>query len=222
MPVRAFVFDAYGTLFDVHAAIARHRDAAGPEADRFSEIWRIKAARICLDAVGRRTLCGLLDADRTRARSCVCALPVGRSRAAPRFARLLLQARCLSRRARGARRAQGEGREDRDPVERLAEDARCGGGECADRRTISTRCSRSRRSASTSRAPKSTRWSPMPLRMAPDDVAFVSSNRWDVMGATAFGFRCVWVNRANMPDEYPEFAPVTVVRDLASLAALDL
>src|SRR6185312_1600171 len=42
MPIRAFVFDAYGTLFDVHAAIARHRDAAGAEADRFSEIWRTK------------------------------------------------------------------------------------------------------------------------------------------------------------------------------------
>src|SRR3954465_12370504 len=42
MPIRAFVFDAYGTLFDVHAAIARHRDAAGPEADRLSEIWRTK------------------------------------------------------------------------------------------------------------------------------------------------------------------------------------
>src|SRR5690349_11956153 len=39
---RAFVFDAYGTLFDVHAAIARHREAAGPDADRFSEIWRTK------------------------------------------------------------------------------------------------------------------------------------------------------------------------------------
>src|SRR6476619_7473844 len=42
MPIRVFVFDAYGTLFDVHAAIARHRDAAGPEADRFSDIWRLK------------------------------------------------------------------------------------------------------------------------------------------------------------------------------------
>ena len=36
------VFDAYGTLFDVHAAIARHRAAAGPDADRFSELWRTK------------------------------------------------------------------------------------------------------------------------------------------------------------------------------------
>src|SRR5246127_4722090 len=37
-----FVFDAYGTLFDVHAAIARHRADAGPDADRMSEIWRAK------------------------------------------------------------------------------------------------------------------------------------------------------------------------------------
>src|ERR1700704_605362 len=42
MPIRVFVFDAYGTLFDVHSAIARHRDAAGPEADRFSDMWRGK------------------------------------------------------------------------------------------------------------------------------------------------------------------------------------
>src|SRR5438270_6899365 len=39
---RAYVFDAYGTLFDFHAAIARHRADAGPDADRFSEIWRTK------------------------------------------------------------------------------------------------------------------------------------------------------------------------------------
>ena len=37
-----YVFDAYGTLFDVHAAIGQHRAAAGPDADRFSEIWRSK------------------------------------------------------------------------------------------------------------------------------------------------------------------------------------
>ena len=60
------------------------------------------------------------------------------------------------------------------------------------------------------------------FNVAPADVAFVSSNRWDVMGAAAIGFRCVWVNRANLPDEYPEFAPVAVVRDLSALATLAL
>jgi FMN phosphatase YigB (HAD superfamily) len=31
---RALVFDAYGTLFDVHAPVRRHAEAVGPEADR--------------------------------------------------------------------------------------------------------------------------------------------------------------------------------------------
>ena len=36
-----FVFDAYGTLFDVHAAILRCGET-GPDAERLSEIWRSK------------------------------------------------------------------------------------------------------------------------------------------------------------------------------------
>jgi 2-haloacid dehalogenase len=44
--VSAYIFDAYGTLFDVRAAIARYRAAAGIDADRFSEIWRTKHSNI--------------------------------------------------------------------------------------------------------------------------------------------------------------------------------
>ena len=35
----------------------------------------------------------------------------------------------------------------------------------------------------------------------PAEVVLVASNRWDAAGATAFGFRSVWVNRAGLPDE---------------------
>src|SRR5271157_3701896 len=59
-----------------------------------------------------------------------------------------------------------------------------------------------------------------PLR--PEQVVFVSSNRWDVMGAAAFGFRPLWVNRAQMPEEYSEHAPLRVVPDLSGLLSLDL
>ena len=31
--------------------------------------------------------------------------------------------------------------------------------------------------------------------LRPQEIVFVSSNRWDVMGAAAFGFRPLWVNR---------------------------
>lgn len=40
--VEACVFDAYGTLFNVHAAAARLKEEIGPEADRMSQIWRTK------------------------------------------------------------------------------------------------------------------------------------------------------------------------------------
>ena len=37
---RARAFDAYGTLFDVHSAVARHAASIGPQAERLSELWR--------------------------------------------------------------------------------------------------------------------------------------------------------------------------------------
>ena len=56
--------------------------------------------------------------------------------------------------------------------------------------------------------------------IAPQDAVFVSSNRWDVMGAATFGFRPFWVNRAKMPDEYADTPPLRVIADLAALTTL--
>ena len=55
-----------------------------------------------------------------------------------------------------------------------------------------------------------------------NEVVFVSSNRWDVMGAAAFGFRPLWVNRAKKPEEYADLPPVKVVADLGDLPSLAL
>ena len=40
--ISACVFDAYGTLFDVHSAVWRLRDQLGPDADAISFLWRSK------------------------------------------------------------------------------------------------------------------------------------------------------------------------------------
>lgn len=56
---------------------------------------------------------------------------------------------------------------------------------------------------------------------APEDLVFVSGNAWDAQAALAFGMRVVRVNRAGAPDEYglsPADAPV--LRDLADLPGL--
>ena len=40
--IKACVFDAYGTLFDVHSAVGKHRTRLGGKADAVSGCWRVK------------------------------------------------------------------------------------------------------------------------------------------------------------------------------------
>ena len=40
--IKACVFDAYGTLFDINAPVAEFRDEIGDKADKLTEIWRAK------------------------------------------------------------------------------------------------------------------------------------------------------------------------------------
>jgi|SRR5580698_9533470 2-haloacid dehalogenase len=56
------------------------------------------------------------------------------------------------------------------------------------------------------------------LQIKHDAFAFISSNRWDVAGATRRGFRTIWLNRRNAPDEYLGLPPF---RAIASLEELD-
>lgn len=221
MPVRAFVFDAYGTLFDVHAAVARYRDAAGPEADRFSEIWRLKQLEYAwlLSAAGHyvdfwtlteRALdhafarCPSIDrALRPALLDCYFKLDAFPD----------TRAALAALKAKGARTAILSNGSPK-MLSAAVENAKLGGELDAVLSVDAIRLYKPRADVYALVTDA--------FAIGPADVAFVSSNRWDVMGATAFGFRCVWVNRANMPDEYPEFAPVKVVRDLASLATLEI
>jgi 2-haloacid dehalogenase len=45
------------------------------------------------------------------------------------------------------------------------------------------------------------------LGVEPAEILFVSSNGWDVAGASSFGFRTCWCNRANAPAEELEVTP---------------
>ena len=54
-------------------------------------------------------------------------------------------------------------------------------------------------------------------QVRPSEVVFVSSNRWDIAGAAAFGFTPVWVNRLDLPEEYPGLEPALVVRSLSEV-----
>ena len=42
---------------------------------------------------------------------------------------------------------------------------------------------------------------PKQLGIPASELLFVSSNAWDVAGATAFGYRVAWCNRTGAPEE---------------------
>jgi len=54
----------------------------------------------------------------------------------------------------------------------------------------------------------------------PEEVMFVSSNGWDVCAAAGYGFRTVWVNRADDPVDRLPAAPETQLADLSGLPDL--
>lgn len=211
-----YVFDAYGTLFDVHAAVARHRDAIGPQADRLSELWRVKQLEYSwvralagahrdfralteealdfaiarLGGVGAGQRESLLDAWRT-----LDAYPDAR----PALERL---------RAAGARTAiLSNGTPDM-----LADAVRAAGLAALLDAVLSVEAAGVCKTHPRAYALVTQRFA-----CAPAEVTFVSSNRWDIAGATAFGFGCVWIDRSGQPDEYRDLPPA---RRLSSLAAL--
>jgi 2-haloacid dehalogenase len=53
-----------------------------------------------------------------------------------------------------------------------------------------------------------------------EEMAFVSANPWDTQAALAFGFRAIRVNRDGAPDEYALRGAVPELPDLAALPAL--
>jgi 2-haloacid dehalogenase len=55
------------------------------------------------------------------------------------------------------------------------------------------------------------------LGIPPAEMLFLSSNGWDVAGAAAFGLTPVWVNRAGAPVERLPHGPAAILPDLTPL-----
>ncbi|HEX8665086.1 MAG TPA: haloacid dehalogenase type II [Beijerinckiaceae bacterium] len=214
--VEAVAFDAYGTLFDVHAAVARHAAAVGPEAARLSEIWRLKQLEYSwvLSLMGRYEPFWTLT---QRALDHALSRCPGVDRG--------LRGRLLD-----AYLALDAYPEARDALAALRERSlrtailSNGSPEMLDSAVASAGLQGLLDAVLSVDAVRTFKTSPRAYALvtaafdlAPGKVAFVSSNRWDVAGAAAFGFRCIWVNRAGLPDEYEDLSPAATVGSLAGL-----
>jgi 2-haloacid dehalogenase len=214
-----FVFDAYGTLFDVHAAIARFRHDAGPDADRLSDIWRTKQ----LEYTWTLTLAGHY-ADFWTLTERALDYSLARVPSVPALKPKLLDAYFKldafpdARAALSALKAKGHqtgilSNGSPNMLKGAVDNAGIGGDLDAVLSVDVLKMFKPR--------PEVYALVTGHFKCRPSDVTFVSSNRWDVMASVSVGFRGLWVNRSKMPDEYPDFAPQHILSDLNGLAALD-
>jgi 2-haloacid dehalogenase len=214
MPSSIYVFDAYGTLFNVHAAIARHRDACGPDADRMSEMWRTKQ----LEYSWTLTLAGqYVDFWELTQRALDFAL--ARTPSVDRSLKPKLldayfkldafpDARATLRKLKTGGHRTAILSNGSPPMLKGAVDAAGIGADLDAVLSVdSVRMYKPRQEVYALVTNH--------FKCAAHDVTFVSSNRWDIMGAMTFGFRTAWINRSNMPEEYG--AADTILSDLSAL-----
>lgn len=217
--VQACVFDAYGTLFDVHSAVRGHAHRLGESAAEVSRIWRDKQLEYSwVRSLARRHA----DFWQVTGEALDYALAIKGAYSETLHENLMSAYRELAAypevapvletlRASGLRTAiLSNGSPDMlaDAV------ANCGlehlldavvsvedaGIYKPDERVYQLACTA--------------------LKLERDCISFQSANAWDAAGAMLFGFRVAWINRLGVPAEYAFAPPHHVLADLSGLPAL--
>lgn len=216
-----FMFDAYGTLFDVHSAVLRAGATLGPKAAELSALWRVKQLEYSwtLTAMGRG---GNSDFWVLTQRALDFALerfgaqdPVLRKALLDAYRRLDAFAEVpevLGQLQSSGHRTAIFTNGTRAMVTDAIAAARL--GSLIDQ-VITVEGTGHFKPAMAVYAHAAKEAGVGDLAA----ITFVSSNRWDVAGAAAAGFTPIWVNRSAQPEEYPDLPPVRVVNDLRALLA---
>lgn len=219
MVCSVYAFDAYGTLFDVHAAVRRHAAALGPDAAAFSALWRAKQ----LEYSWVRSLAGHYQDFWALTEQALNFAFASFPAADPALRPVLLKAYetldCFPEVPELVRHLKREGKQlavlSNGSPRMLASAVTAAGLDGCFEAVISADPVRAYKTDQRVYDLVTTQF-----RVYPEAVSFQSSNRWDIAGATAFGFRTVWINRTGAPDEYSDMPPAAILPSLEGLAKL--
>ncbi len=213
---KSYVFDAYGTLFDVHSAAAQHAAAIGERWQVLSENWRTKQLEYSWvrALAGRQVSFWQITEDALDFAIATAGGAGSQLRGELLEAYRHLQAYpevpdVLSKlKARGAKVAILS---NGDP-DMLATAVGSAGLSGAFDAVMSVK-----EAGIFKPAQQVYQLAVDQTGASPSEISFQSSNRWDIAGASAFGFRTVWINRTSRADEYQDLASDAVVADLTGL-----
>jgi 2-haloacid dehalogenase len=212
MTLQALVFDAYGTLYDVHSVMRRCETCFPGKGTALSQLWRAKQ----LEYTWQRSLMQRYVPFSTVTRealaySCAALGLAGREHADALMAEYLKLApfpevpKALER-LQLKKAILSNGSPDMlEPVVRhsgLRFDAVLSVDELGIYKP----------------APQVYELAVRRLGVPQQAIGFVSSNCWDALGAKSFGFTVYWINRSGAPVDRLGFTPDAQVQSLAELA----
>jgi len=214
--IGACVFDAYGTLFDVHSAVGMHRYRLGDMADQVSMLWRTKQLeytwlrslmghhadfwQVTQDALDFAfDMHGINDSDLHRdlmgaylKLDCYPEVPEALSRLKSRGFKLAILSNGTPTMLEAAVRNSS--------IEKLIE------------KNFSVE-----EVGIFKPDPRVYQIAVDGLGLNPDEIVFQSSNAWDASGASAFGFKVAWVNRFGQSKERLPGLPDVEIQTLIEL-----
>jgi len=217
--IKACVFDAYGTLFDVHSAVGKHRQRLGDIADQVSAVWRTKQ----LEYTWLRSLMGQHeDFWQVTQDALDYAFDMHEVKDADLRKDLIeayLNLDCYPDVPGALTELKDRGFDiailsNGTPtmLEAAVENSRL--------ETIIPKIFSVEKVGVFKPDPRVYRIAVDELDVKPEEIVFQSSNAWDASGASAFGFKVAWVNRFGQSPERLPGNPDVEITDLSALPEL--
>lgn len=217
--IGACVFDAYGTLFDVHTITAKCREALGDKADTLSTLWRRKQLEYTWlrSLMGRHVPFWQVTADALD--HALDTVGINDRTLHNRLMQLYLTIDCYPEVPDTLRHLNAAGL----PCAILSNGSPQmlqAGVETAGLAPLLTALLSVEAVGLFKPHPSVYQLAVDRLGVPAPRICFLSSNAWDAAGAAAFGFRVVWINRFDQVPERLGLPPQDEIRTLDQLLPL--
>ena len=213
-PIRGYVFDAYGTLFDVHSVVEAGR-AITRDPVALSTMWRQKQLEYTWLRALMGTYADFWVVTEAALRYTIRRLGLTASEAqVRRLMEAYLSLACFPEVKAALRPLAGRPRAvlSNGAPSMLAAAVSASGLTPLLEHVISVD-----RVKTYKPSPLVYALGPETLGVSAGELLFVSSNGWDVAGAKAFGYQVVWCNRTGAPEEELGVRPDLVIDSLEKI-----
>jgi 2-haloacid dehalogenase len=217
--IKACVFDAYGTLFDVHSAVGKHDKRLGDVAGDVSSLWRTKQLEYTWLRSLMKKHADFWQVTQDALDYALDVFNITDQQLRNDLIDAYLELKCYSEVPETLAKLKDSGRQiailSNGSPTMLEAVVKSSGLEDLIQANLSVEMVGIFKPDPTVYQLAIDR-----LGVPAAEIVFVSANAWDASGATAFGLRVAWINRFDQRPERLPFQPDVEIKTLAELPGL--